>query len=88
MKTSATETQQIEAYLLGGNAEDALLVEARLLIDENLRTKTAWQQKTYELVNAYGRKKLKQEIEAVHHELFTSQKYLSFKEKILGYFRV
>lgn len=86
MKTSVNETQHIETYLLGGPEDEALVVEARLLIDENLREKTAWQQKTYELVTLYGRKKLKQEIAEVHQALFTSEKHSTFRKKILSFF--
>jgi len=57
------------------------------LLDENLRHKIKAQQKTYLLVQEYGRKKLKAEIEQVHHQLFTSPKHVSFRARVLGFFK-
>jgi hypothetical protein len=61
---------------------DALVFEARLLLDTELREKMQWQQEAYRLVKVYGRDQLKQEIEAVHQKLFTEPEHLSFSQKI------
>ena len=87
MKTSANETREIEAYLLGTHPAEAVVMEARLLLDQDLREKTAWQQKTYGLIQAYGRKKLRSEIEAAHNELFTIEKHVSFRKKVMELFK-
>jgi len=87
MKTSMNELQEIEDYLLHPHNEESVLMEARLLLEPELQEKTAWQQKTYTLVQHYGRKKLRQEIEAVHQELFTNDRYTSFRKKIMRLFR-
>ena len=83
MKTLWTETEQIEAHLLGlADNGDALLFEAKRLLNPALADKVTWQQKTYTLINNYGRLQLKKEIEAVHNELFTQKQHLSFSQKI------
>jgi hypothetical protein len=84
MKTFMNETHEIEVYL-SGQANPVL--EARLLLDKNLQQKVQAQQKTYLLVQEYGRKKLRTEIEQVHQQLFTQNEYLSFRKKILEFFR-
>jgi hypothetical protein len=83
MKTSWNETEQIEAYLNGfTNAGDALLFDAKLLLEPQLRDKIVWQQKTYSIIHHYGRKQLLQEIETVHQKLFTRPEHISFRQKI------
>lgn len=88
MTTSWNETQLIEAYLHRQlRPEDALLFEARLLVEPDLQQKTTAQKRTYALIRQYTRKQLKQEIEAVHRQLFSEPKYRSFREKVLQLFR-
>lgn len=83
MMTSWNETKQIEAYLLGtANTGDALVFEARLLLDERLADKVLWQQKTYSTIKHFGRTQLKKEIELVHQQLFTQPKHMGFSQKI------
>lgn len=83
MRTSLIETEQIEAYLLRlSNPGDALLFEARLLLDDELSQKLQWQKAACDIVKTYGRKQLKQEIEAVHRNLFNDIRHKSFREKI------
>jgi hypothetical protein len=88
MKTLWNETRQIELHLSGkANTGDALLFEAQLLLDPTLHNKVLWQQKTYAIINNYGRAQLKNEIEAVHQKLFTATEYLSFSQKIRRLFK-
>lgn len=83
MKTSWNDTEQAEAHLLGRHkAGDALLFEAKLLLNPELRDTVLWQQKTYHIISQYGRRQLKKEIEAVHQQLFTAPEHLSFSQKI------
>lgn len=88
MKTSLTDTKQIE-YLLEGSldAQDAVVLEARLLLEPDLQQKLQWQKHTYELVRLYGRNKLKAEIEAVHQNLFKNTKHQGFRERVYSLFR-
>lgn len=88
MRTSLNEIEQIEKYLLGGlNTQDRLLFQAELLLNPQKTENVYWQQKTYILVQAYGRKQLKKDIEAVHQKLFTSPVHQNFRQKILALFR-
>ncbi len=81
--TSWNETQQIEAHLYGlADTGTALVFEARLLLEPELADKLVWQQKTYAVIQQYGRRQLKQEIEAVHQQLFTQPQHLTFSQKI------
>ena len=87
MRTSLLETERIEAHLLHlSNPGDALVFEARLLLDDELSEKLQWQKATCDMVKTYGRKQLKQEIEAVHQTLFSDARHKSFREKIKAIF--
>ncbi|HMI05775.1 MAG TPA: hypothetical protein VK541_25025 [Pedobacter sp.] len=88
MKTSSNETRLIEAHLLGKTpAEERLLFEARLILQPDLKQNMYWQQKTYHLVQLYGRQQLKKEIEQVHQALFSpATPHQSFRQKILKLF--
>lgn len=87
MKTSLTEMQQIEKYLYGtADDQDTAVLEVRLLLEPGLKQKLQWQSLTYQLIRSYGRKKLKAEIEAAHHKLFSQPEHISFRRKIYSYF--
>jgi hypothetical protein len=77
------ETQWIDDYLRGEiSPETKLLLEARLLIDSDLKEKMFWQEKTYALVKNHGRQQLKREIEKVQQRLFSETRFESFRKKI------
>jgi hypothetical protein len=83
MRTSLIETEQIESHLLQlSYPGDALVFEARLLLEPELHEKLQWQQKTYDMVKLYGRDQLKKEIETVHQKLFTQPEHKNFRQKI------
>jgi hypothetical protein len=83
MMTSWNETKQIEAHLLGtANTGDALVFEAKLMLDNDLTDKVIWQQKTYDIIQQFGRRQLKKEIEIIHHTLFTQPGHISFARRI------
>ena len=83
MRTSLIETEQIEAHLLQLSAPgDALVFEAKLLLDDELQDKLQWQKSAYNKIKLYGRNQLKQEIEAVHQKLFSQARHKTFSEKI------
>ncbi|MBS1532988.1 MAG: hypothetical protein JSU01_21995 [Bacteroidetes bacterium] len=87
MRTSLIETEQIETHLLRRSEPgDALVFEARLLLEPELRDKMHWQQKTYNIVKQYGRQQLKQEIERVHQQLFSKPEHTGFRRKIMRLF--
>ncbi len=88
MRTSLNELKQIEDHLLQLNpAEDALLFEAKMILDNNLRNKALLQQRSYTLVQQYGRKQIKAEIEAVHQQIFTNPSAHGFVNKIRSLFK-
>jgi hypothetical protein len=87
MTTLWNETEQIEAHILGSaDPGSSLLFEAKMLLEPGLHDKILWQQKAYEIIQSYGRKQLKQEIEAVHQQLFTQQEHKNLSQKIWLFF--
>lgn len=83
MKTSWNETRQIDLHVSGNhNTGDALVFEARLILDPAMRDKVLWQKKTYTIIKDYGRAQLKNEIETVHQKLFTAAEHTRFRQKI------
>ncbi|KAA8486811.1 hypothetical protein BDE36_1057 [Arcticibacter tournemirensis] len=87
MRTSLNEIEYIERHLEGTlNGEEELLFQVNAILNKELAANVQWQQKTLQLVHAYGREQLKQEIHAVHQKLFTQREHLSFRQKILAFF--
>ena len=87
MRTSLNEIKQIDDRLFSqASIEDALLFDAMLILDPGLSDKVLWQKRVHRLVQQYGRKKLKAEIESVHRQLFTEPVHQSFRQKILSLF--
>ncbi|MGN8070787.1 hypothetical protein [Mucilaginibacter sp. SG564] len=87
MRTSLNNIAQTEAYLFKrSNPTSSLLFEAKMLLDRDLQTRVSQQQQVYTLVQQYGRKQVKAEIEAVHQQLFNQPEHLSFRQKIARIF--
>ena len=87
MKTSLSETIEIEKYLLDELApERALVFNARLLISAQLRKDTFFQKLVHRLVHLYHRRHLKREVEAVHARLFNDPSRLDFREGVMKNF--
>lgn len=87
MKTSWNELRLIEDHLLSATSSgEKILFEAQLLLQPDLQESVHWQQKTYDLVQKYGRQQLRKEIEQVQQRLFTAPEHASFKQKILRLF--
>jgi hypothetical protein len=88
MRTSLNKIQQAEAYLQGKlPAGDKLVFETRMLLNPAMQEDIISQQKVYDIVQAYSRKQLKAEIEAIHTRLFHTTRHISFRERILNIFR-
>ena len=88
MPTSLNNTARIDRYLHKKmSTGDALVFEAKLILQPDLTDDMYWQQKTYNLVQNYGRMQLKQEIDIVHQQLFTDSKYNRFSQKIKALFK-
>jgi hypothetical protein len=87
MRTSLNEIKLIDSHLFNqGTHEDALLFDAMLIINPCLSKQIMWQKKTHAIVQQYGRKKLRAEIEEVHQKLFNKPGHQSFRQKILSLF--
>ncbi|MEO6151405.1 MAG: hypothetical protein ABIN95_07130 [Mucilaginibacter sp.] len=88
MRTSLNNIQLTEEYLFGLlPAGDKLLFDANRLLNTELDNNVSAQQQTYILVQQYGRKQLKAEMETVHRQLFTQPRHYSFAQSILRLFR-
>jgi hypothetical protein len=87
MRTSLNEIKLIDGHIFNqGGHEDALLFDAMLLLDPELPEKIMWQKNAHAIVQQYGRKKIKAEIEIVHQKLFNEHVHHTFKQKILSLF--
>ena len=88
MRTLLTEIQQIDQHVQGtAQPDDALLFEAKLLLDAELSQKVEWHKQTLGLVQQYGRKNLVGMIRNVHTQLFTLPQHQNFRQKILRLFK-
>jgi len=87
MRTSLNDIRHTEAWLQGTlPAADKLLFEARIILSPLLKEQVARQQQVYQIVQAYGRKQMKAEIETVHSKLFSERKHQSFSQRIRAIF--
>ena len=88
MKTSWNELRLIEDYLTANGAPaDQVLFEARLILQPDLKDNVYWQERTYGLIQQYGRQQLRSEIAKVHETLFSAPEHQSFRQRILRLFR-
>lgn len=88
MRTSLIEIEQIEDFLLKrGEVEDRLVTEAKILSNPELKELTHWQVKSYDLIQQYGREKLRLEIKAAEYRIFHASKYKSFQSRIQSIFK-
>lgn len=87
MRKSLHEVQQIENYIFGRmSVQDHHDFNVQLLINSHLREEVDAQKTSYALINAYGRKKLKAELNAVHDKLFTKPEKKWFRDLIKNIF--
>jgi hypothetical protein len=87
MRTSLNEIRQIEKALQSElTPEDALVFEAKSLINPSLRINIFWQKRIYELLRYYHRKKLKERAEQIHQKIFSDPSKSSFRKNILQLF--
>jgi hypothetical protein len=88
MKTSASETQQIDRYLLQQLPPgDKLVFDARMMLCPGLKENVAWQQQVYQLTKLRGRQQLQAQIKAVEQKVFTQPEYSGFRQKLLRLFK-
>lgn len=83
MRASLNETAQIEDYIFCRmSVQERQFFEVLLLTDSEFSSKVDGQRDTYALVSAYGRRQLKEELNAIHQSLFTSPGRWWFRWKI------
>ncbi|MFD0793023.1 hypothetical protein ACFQZX_05305 [Mucilaginibacter litoreus] len=88
MRTSLNNIKETDDYLLGLlSAPNALVFEARMLIDAQLQEQAALHKQTHSLIQQYGRARLRADIEAVHTQLFNQPEHSSFRQRILRLFK-
>ena len=89
MRTSLSEIRELEQLLLKeGRQEDRLLIEARILSSPKWAEDAFWQSRSYDLINSYGREKLREEIKAVEHQIFHTAPHRSFQARIRSIFKL
>ena len=87
MKTSASENQHIDRYLLQQLSPGHKLVfDARLMLCPELKETVEWQRKVHQLVQLRGRQKLQAQIKAVEQKVFTQPEYSGFRQKLFRLF--
>jgi hypothetical protein len=87
MRTSLNEIKAIDDHVLKlAPPDEALLFEAKLIINPALYEQIVLHKQTLSLVKQYGRNNLKAEIEAVHQKLFGQPEHESFRQKIMRLF--
>jgi hypothetical protein len=83
MRTSLTEIRDIELYLLDElHPQDALVFEARILTNPDLKTNVGLQRKLYELLKIFQRKRIKADVLAIHSKLFLTSEKKSFQDRV------
>jgi hypothetical protein len=88
MRTSLNNIKEMDDHVLGFHApQDGLLFEAKMILNPELKLDVAWHKQTLTLVQQYGRKQLRADIEAVHNQLFTQPEHNSFRQTILRFFK-
>ena len=88
MRTSLNKLQDIEFFVSRQTPPaEALVFEARMIVDQDLATEVSLQKEAYSLINQYGRRQLKTQLDAVHQQLFTLPKHVRFRQKIMALFK-
>lgn len=83
MKTSASDTVQIDHYLLQQLPPgDQLVFDAKLMLCPELKDSVEWQRKVHQLVQLRGRQQLKAQIKGVEQLVFSQPEYNSFRQRI------
>lgn len=88
MRTSLNEIRDIESHLHKQNdLPETLLFEAKMLTQPELVIRIHLQQKIERLVKLFHRKKIKQDLEQIHHNLFADAEKETFQQQVLEHFK-
>jgi hypothetical protein len=81
------EVRDIDKYLFDKLDEPSELVfEARMLIDPTLKLRVEWQKRIYAIVRLSGRRRIRNEAERIHRQLFDDPTRSSFQQDVLQLF--
>lgn len=87
MRTSLNRIKSIEDHLLKKNSsEEALLFEAKLILDADLMQDAIAQKVAYDVIHHYGQAQLRKEITLVEKTIFHSPRYNGFQKLIQSIF--
>jgi hypothetical protein len=88
MRTSLNNIKAIDDYLLGYmSPEDALLFEARMILNSDLVNDIAYQRLTHDTIIQYGRKNIRAEIAAVQKKLAAAPEHRDYIQRIADLFK-
>jgi hypothetical protein len=88
MRTSLNKIRAIEEFLNASMpVDERLLFEAKQVVDRSLGEEVLAQQKTYQLITAYSRATLRQELESLHQTLMNDPAKKGFRALILSIFQ-
>ncbi|WP_442588072.1 hypothetical protein ACSBL2_18675 [Pedobacter sp. AW31-3R] len=78
----------IDDYLFGRLApDDALLFQAKVLLNSDLMEDVQYQQETYAMIRKYSRQQIRAEIMAVQDTLTTQPQYQGFMQRMANFFK-
>jgi len=87
MRTSLNKIKEADDYLLKVmDPEEAVLYEAKLILNPEMKSELYWHRKTHEAVRTYARAQLRREINAVHDKLFFQPEHSTFRKKVMSFF--
>ena len=88
MRTSLNNIKAIDDYLLGSMTPgDALLFEANVLLNSDLKDDIQHQKNTYSIIIQYSRRQIKDELMAVQKTLATAPQHRGFMRRIANLFK-
>lgn len=88
MRTSLNNIKAIDDYLFGRLApDDALLFQAKVLLNSDLMEDVQIQQETYAMIRKYSRQQIRAEIMAVQDTLTTQPQYQGFMQRMANFFK-
>lgn len=88
MRTSLNNIKAIDDYLFGRLApDDALLFQAKVLLNSDLMEDVQYQQETYAMIRKYSRQQIRAEIMAVQDTLTTQPQYQGFMQRMANFFK-
>jgi hypothetical protein len=87
MRTSLNRIKEIENFIDGKiSGGEALIFQAKLLLNSELRQEIQLQRQTISVIKLHGRKKLMEEIETIHRDLFNQNSNHFLKTRIRSLF--